>query len=505
MRGAKTGSLERCSERNRQLTPGPTGSRRSPQSGLRSASASTCSPGEDAAGGLRSGTDTTTESQDVHRSRYARAQSSTLSARQSSKPASSSPRRWRASRSRARPASTKPRSANDARGEHVGGELAERPAQPARLRRDEAELVDAVADRRRKQVAERAAEDDLRPAAVDQLAPRRARRGARRAGSRGTARAPRASAPSSCGPRSGAARAARAAVRISCSWRRSRSGERRAVRRAASGSRRRRSGWAAPPPRADAARAAGVSRFGRERPGECGRDCAGARPVHARGNAPTSARRSPSRRASEQVGEAEAEVAVVAGEHLVAALAVEHHREPGLASRPASRTTARRCSSSRTARPGPRRSRGGLRRGRRPSNETQCGSASVCSTTASANGRSSKPRSSKYAVKVCCRSPTGARVLRLGAEQVVDGDGDRRRVEPAGEARADRHVAAQAQSHRVEQQLAHGLGRVAGGRVARPRATSTGRAAGRLRRASSECAGGSFANPAKNVSSVWSR
>ncbi len=40
-------------------------------------------------------------------------------------------------------------------------------------------------------------------------------------------------------------------------------------------------------------------------------------------------------------------------------------------------------------------------------NDTQCGSAFVLRTTSSANGRSSKPSSSKYAVNVRCRSPIG--------------------------------------------------------------------------------------------------
>ena len=42
----------------------------------------------------------------------------------------------------------------------------------------------------------------------------------------------------------------------------------------------------------------------------------------------------------------------------------------------------------------------------------------------------------------------------LGAHQEVDDAGDRRRVEPARERRADRHVAAQPKANRVEEQLA---------------------------------------------------
>ena len=58
------------------------------------------------------------------------------------------------------------------------------------------------------------------------------------------------------------------------------------------------------------------------------------------------------------------------------------------------------------------------------------------------------------------------RILRLRAQQLVDGADDRGRVEPAGETRADRHVAAQPKPHRVDEQLPHMLGRVAGRRVA---------------------------------------
>src|SRR5438128_4189376 len=56
------------------------------------------------------------------------------------------------------------------RGEDVRRELAERAAQEAVLRGDEAELVHPVADDRWEQVAEGAPEDRLRAAAIDQLA-----------------------------------------------------------------------------------------------------------------------------------------------------------------------------------------------------------------------------------------------------------------------------------------------------------------------------------------------
>ena len=51
------------------------------------------------------------------------------------------------------------------------------------------------------------------------------------------------------------------------------------------------------------------------------------------------------------------------------------------------------------------------------------------------------------------------RVLGLGAEEMVDRADDRRGVDPAGEAGADRDVAAQAQADRVEEELAHLVGR----------------------------------------------
>ncbi len=74
---------------------------------------------------------------------------------------------------------------------------------------------------------------------------------------------------------------------------------------------------------------------------------------------------------------------------------------------PASRTTARACSSSRTARPGTRRSAACSRRRRARRTRPSAGRAFVFSTIASAYGRSSKPRSSKYTVNVFWRSPIG--------------------------------------------------------------------------------------------------
>ena len=58
------------------------------------------------------------------------------------------------------------------------------------------------------------------------------------------------------------------------------------------------------------------------------------------------------------------------------------------------------------------------------------------------------------------------RVLGLGAEQVRDDARDRRRVEPAREARPDRDVAAEPQPHRVDEELADRVGRVARRRLA---------------------------------------
>src|SRR5205814_9096262 len=55
------------------------------------------------------------------------------------------------------------------RREDIGGELAERAAQEARLGRDEAELVTALPHLGRQQVGERAAQHRLRLAASDQL------------------------------------------------------------------------------------------------------------------------------------------------------------------------------------------------------------------------------------------------------------------------------------------------------------------------------------------------
>ena len=81
------------------------------------------------------------------------AQSSTLSARQSSKPAASSPP-GAARAARAAAGSTRPRSRNS-RDANVRRELAERPAQEAALGRDEAELVASLAHGRRQQVGER--------------------------------------------------------------------------------------------------------------------------------------------------------------------------------------------------------------------------------------------------------------------------------------------------------------------------------------------------------------
>ena len=105
-----------------------------------------------------------------HRSRNSRAQSSRLSARQISMPASSSPRRWRSSRARAAGTLTRPRSANGREAKTSAARSPSGPRSQWPLRRDEAELVDPVAHDRRQQVAERAAEDVLRPAAADQLA-----------------------------------------------------------------------------------------------------------------------------------------------------------------------------------------------------------------------------------------------------------------------------------------------------------------------------------------------
>jgi hypothetical protein len=51
-------------------------------------------------------------------------------------------------------------------------------------------------------------------------------------------------------------------------------------------------------------------------------------------------------------------------------------------------------------------------------------------------------------------------VLGLGAEQVVDRAHDRRRVDAARKARADRDVASQAEADGVEEELAHLLRRV---------------------------------------------
>src|SRR5947207_336001 len=58
-------------------------------------------------------------------------------------------------------------------GEHVRGELAEPAAEPALLRRDEAELVAPLAHRRRQQIAERAPQHRLRLPAADELTARK--------------------------------------------------------------------------------------------------------------------------------------------------------------------------------------------------------------------------------------------------------------------------------------------------------------------------------------------
>ena len=92
---------------------------------------------------------------------------------------------------------------------------------------------------------------------------------------------------------------------------------------------------------------------------------------------------------------------------------------------------------------------------------TQCGCERVRSTTASRV---------RPLVEAALLEERGERalaladrpgVLGLGAQEVVDRADDRRGVDPAGEAGADRDVAAQPQPDRVEEELAHRVGRVA--------------------------------------------
>src|SRR5581483_10956807 len=110
-------------------------------------------------------------------------------------------------------------------------------------------------------------------------------------------------------------------------------------------------------------------------------------------------RRLPEAAGAQQVCEPIAEGSAVAAEHLVAALAVEHHGEPGS---PCACTIAGRSSTSGCA-----------------VNVTQCGSAPVRSTTAWAKGRSSKPRSPKYAVTVFwCSWPCAATATAIDEESI---------------------------------------------------------------------------------------
>ena len=310
---------------------------------------------------------------------------------------------------------------------------------------------------------------------------------------------PRASAPSSCGPRSAGARGGRAASGSAAS---AGAGSRRRSRWRAGRCVRGRSGCtSAVPPRARP-RAAQRTRSGRN-----GRASASA--VVADAGAVQRAVRAQLRAELAQLP------AAAAGRRRTArssrgsppASRPRPGRRASPSTRPpwprASRTTARRSTWSRTARPGSRTIDGSTSTSSRESNVTQCGCERVCATTASAYGRSSKPRSSKNAVNVRWRSPTGRAFSASVREEVVDGADDRRRVDPAREARADGDVAAQPQAHRVEEELAHRVGRVAV-HVARLELPSSGSRRSPRSSTTSECAGGSLRIPAKNVSSVWS-
>ncbi len=90
---------------------------------------------------------------------------------------------------------------------------------------------------------------------------------------------------------------------------------------------------------------------------------------------------------------------------------------------------------------------------------TQCGCERVCATTASRERPLVEPALLEERREGALAVADGPRVLGLRAEEVVDGADDRRRVDPAREARADGHVAAQPQAHRVEEELAHRVGR----------------------------------------------
>ena len=249
-------------------------------------------------------------------------------------------------------------------------------------------------------------------------------------------------------------------MRISCWWRRSRSGNGEPF--AVAGAKPpRRSGCASvadPRERARTARVRASGANGRES------DVRSApAPCCARAPASSAAKRAkPS--GGEEVGEPEAEVRAVAGEHLVAALAVQHHGQ----SRPlrGAQDVPTRCDRRRAERlalrlddprqvadevGGPERDPVRVRL-RAVDDRLRVGPL-VEARILEEDGERALPVAD------------GQRVLVLVAEQPVDGDDDRGRVDPAREARPDGDVAAQPQAHGVEEQLAHGLRRVAGRRV----------------------------------------
>ena len=198
-------------------------------------------------------------------------------------------------------------------------------------------------------------------------------------------------------------------------------------------------------------------------------------------------------------------MAAVAGQRLVAALAVEHDASRPLpwprriTYQPALRSSVEPNGSPWASTICGRSSTSSCR-----VNVSQVGSARVCEITASAHrAASSKPGRSKYTVNAA-RSPDAA-AFSVSLQEVIRRDSDRRRVEPAGERGPDRaHRSRSSEPHRVEQDARARPGWV-GRRLAplEPPVALHPQAAARRGPASGRR--GKRQILAKNVSSRWSR